>query len=143
MPRQRRHWSVVNTRFDGAHSANTVWKRWKTGARPVFKSWVTYEDCLPQPLYALRTYAHPKVTRAYFEAQRALQAMQGQDQVWLAGMYTHDVDCHESAVLSAVRVAHRLAPGTARLRALTAPPPRPDPPQPVRRWPGVVRRRRR
>jgi uncharacterized protein len=59
------------------------------------------------------------VTRAYFEAQRALRGMQGQDNVWLAGVYTHDVDCHESAVLSAVHVAEHFVPATERLRALT------------------------
>ena len=28
MPADARHWSVVNIRHDGAHSLNTVWKRW-------------------------------------------------------------------------------------------------------------------
>jgi uncharacterized protein len=119
MPRRQRHWSVFNTGFDGAHSASTVWKPWNTGTRPIFRSWVTYENHLPTPLYALRTYEHPKVTRAYFEAQRALHMMQGQDNVWLAGVYTHDVDSHESAVLSAVHVAEQIAPATERLCALT------------------------
>jgi uncharacterized protein len=119
MPRRQRHWSVFNTGFDGEHSASTVWKPWNTGSLPIFRSWVTYENQLPTPLYALRTYEHPKVTRAYFEAQRALRGMQGQDNVWLAGVYTHDVDCHESAVLSAVHVAEHFVPATERLRALT------------------------
>jgi predicted NAD/FAD-binding protein len=119
MPRRRRHWSVFNTGFDDVHSASTVWKPWNAGTRPIFRSWVTYENHLPTPLYALRTYEHPKVTRAYFEAQRALHEMQGQDNVWLAGVYTHDVDCHESAVLSAVHVAEQIAPATERLLALT------------------------
>jgi uncharacterized protein len=119
MPRRRRHWSVFNTGFDGVHSASTVWKPWNTGTRPIFRSWVTYEDHLPTPLYALRTYEHPKVTRAYFEAQRVLHIMQGQDNVWLAGVYAHGVDSHESAILSAVHVAEHLAPATERLRALT------------------------
>ncbi len=119
MPRRQRHWSVFNTGFDGAHSTSTVWKPWNTGSRPIFRSWVTYENHLPTPLYALRTYEHPKVTRAYFEAQQALHLMQGQDNVWLAGVYTHDVDCHESAVLSAVHIAEHFAPAEERLRALT------------------------
>lgn len=140
MPRRRRHWSVVNTRFDGAHSANTMWKRWNTGAQPVFKSWVTYEEHLPEPLYALHTYEHPRVTRSYFEAQQALDELQGQDNVWLAGMYTHDVDCHESAVVSAVRVARHLAPGTERLQALSGVTSARDQPARLRRLLQLARR---
>lgn len=119
MPRRQRHWSVFNTGFDGTHSASTVWKPWNTGSRPIFRSWITYANHLPAPLYALRTYEHPNVTRDYFEAQRTLHTMQGEDNVWLAGVYTYDVDSHESAVLSAAHVAEQLAPATERLRALT------------------------
>ena len=117
MPADRRHWSVVNIRHDGRHSSNTVWKGWRSRTL-VFKSWVTYEAHLPAPLYGLATYDHPKVNARYFEAQRNLLRGQGQDRLWLAGMYMHDVDCHESAILSAVNVARQLAPRSARLAQL-------------------------
>ncbi len=118
MPADRRYWSVVNTRYDGRHSANTVWKAWKSRAL-LLRSWVTYEARLPEPLYELVTFEHPKVNARYFEAQRSLAPCQGQGHVWLAGAYVRDVDCHESAVMSALDIARRLAPGAARLRAST------------------------
>ncbi|MEP7358482.1 MAG: FAD-dependent oxidoreductase [Anaerolineales bacterium] len=119
MPANRQHWSVVNTRFDGRHSANTVWKGWKS-RQPIFRSWVTFEPHPPEPLYALARYEHPKVNAAYFAAQPRLAAIQGRQQLWLAGAYLQDVDCHESAILSAIDIARRLAPNSTRLRALVA-----------------------
>jgi predicted NAD/FAD-binding protein len=118
MPRDRRHWSVVNIRSDGRYSHTTSWKPWR-GQPPVFKSWVTYSSALPDPLYSLVTYQHPWVDSAYFQTQQQIRAMQGQKGVWFAGMYTHDIDCHESAVQSAVRVARALSPKSSRLTALT------------------------
>jgi len=117
MPANRQHWSVVNTRYDGHYSANTVWKGWRS-RQPIFKSWVTYEARLPEPLYGVATFDHPSVTASYFEAQKQLVRRQGQNRVWLAGMYMHDVDCHESAILSAVQVARKLAPNATRLKQL-------------------------
>jgi predicted NAD/FAD-binding protein len=117
MPADRRNWSVVNTRYDGRYSANTVWKGWKS-REPIFRSWVTFEQRPPEPLYALAHFDHPKVNAAYFGAQPRLAAAQGQRQLWLAGAYLQDVDCHESAILSAVNIARQLAPHSARLRQL-------------------------
>jgi predicted NAD/FAD-binding protein len=118
MPAKREHWSVVNTRYDGRHSANTVWKGWKS-REPIFRSWVTFEPHLPEPLYAVAHFEHAKVNAHYFGAQPRLAALQGRGQLWLAGAYLQDVDCHESAILSAVTIAQRLAPHSARLRQLT------------------------
>lgn len=117
MPADEEDWSVINIRHDGAHSLNTVWKPWASRAA-IFKSWVTFETRRPDPLYRLTTYDHPKVSPAYFEAQRAIGKLQGRNNLWLAGMYTHDADCHESAVISAVNVARRLAPASERLGRL-------------------------
>jgi predicted NAD/FAD-binding protein len=119
MPADRRYWSVANIRYDGRHSANTVWKGWKSRA-PLFRSWVTYEARLPEPLYALARFDHPKVNARYFAAQPRLAAAQGRSQLWLAGVYLRDIDCHESAVLSAIHLARRLAPESDRLKALLA-----------------------
>src|SRR5205085_5348788 len=76
MPSNRQHWSVVNTRYDGRHSANTIWKGWKS-RQPIFRSWITFEAHPPEPLYAVANFEHPKVNAAYFDAQPHLAAMQG------------------------------------------------------------------
>jgi predicted NAD/FAD-binding protein len=117
MPASEKHWSVFNIQNDEGRSALTVWKKWKSKT-PLFKSWVNYEPRLPEPLYALETYEHPKVTPRYFEAQRSLARLQGQRNLWLAGLYTHDIDSHESAVLSAVKLAQQLDPQSANLKLL-------------------------
>ncbi len=117
MPPKREHWSTVNIRYDGTLSQFTVWRGMKHGAR-IFKSWVTRDATMPDPLYALATYQHPQVDTNYFALQKRLQAFQGQHNIWLAGMYMVDVDCHESAVLSGMRVAQQLAPDAPRLRQL-------------------------
>jgi predicted NAD/FAD-binding protein len=121
MPADEQHWSVANIRYDGRNSQNTIWKRWKSKL-PIFKSWSTYESHMPEPLYAAVTYDHPKVNRQYFEAQRRLAALQGKDGLWFAGMYTHDVDSHESAVTSGIKVAQQLDPQSTRLKRLLGAP---------------------
>jgi len=117
MPPKRRHWSVVNIRHDDQYSQFTIWKKWKS-AVPVFKSWITHDQRQPEPLYKVVKYWHPQVDAAYFTAQKMLQRHQGVNNLWLAGMYMHDVDCHESAVISAIKVAQALAPDSSRLRQL-------------------------
>jgi predicted NAD/FAD-binding protein len=117
MPASEKDWSVLNIRHDGARSSLSVWKKWKSRT-PVFKSWVTFDPRPPEPLYFSATYEHPKIGLRYFEAQRSLVALQGQNNLWLAGLYTHDVDSHESAILSAVKVAERLDPQSANLKRL-------------------------
>lgn len=119
MPRDEASWSVVNARWDGEHSSLTVWNRRR--GLPVFKSWVTYDDELPDPLYAVAAYEHGMITPEYFDAQATLKGLNGAHGLWLAGLYMHDVDSHESAIRSAVTVAYALAPDSPRLRALVTP----------------------
>jgi predicted NAD/FAD-binding protein len=119
MPADRRDWSVFNIRCGGKHGLSTVWKGW-AGRAAVFRSWVTFEPRLPDPLYSLTAYEHPKPTPAYFDVQRVVAERQGRDNLWLAGTYTRGVDSHESAVASAVAIALRLNPTSPRLRRLTA-----------------------
>ena len=116
MPDRESAWSVVNARWDGSHSQLSIWNR--EHGLPVFKSWVTFDAELPEPLYAVATYEHGKVTPEYFDAQRRLKDLQGLGGVWLAGLYTDDADSHEGAVRSAVTVAESLAPGSKRLAQL-------------------------
>ncbi|MCC2032464.1 FAD-dependent oxidoreductase [Microbacterium allomyrinae] len=116
MPRDEAAWSVVNARADGAHSSLSIWS--PARGVPVFKSWVTYDAEPPQPLYATATYQHGLIDTTYFDAQRRLRPLQGNHDVSLAGLYTADADSHESAILSAVAVAERLAPESHRLTRL-------------------------
>jgi len=116
MPSDKSAWSVVNARWDGAHSSLSIWDPER--GLPIFKSWVTFDERMPEPLYALARYEHGKVTPDYFDAQKRLRELQGGDGLWLAGLYTHDADSHESAIRSAVAVAQRLAPESPRLRRL-------------------------
>jgi uncharacterized protein len=117
MPVREKNWSVVNVRYDGKHASSTVWHPTRS-KRPIFRSWVTYDAELPSSLYALTMYEHAKVNPQYYAAQKRLRALQGRDHLWLAGLYMHDIDCHESAVVSAVKVAQQLAPDSTNLRKL-------------------------
>ncbi len=117
MPANPDHWSVVNTRYETTHSSNTFYKKWRS-KRPIFRSWVTYDQEMPTSLYHIRTYDHLKITLEHFRAQRNLIPQQGENNLWLAGLYMHDIDCHESAVMSAVNVAQKLDPQSDNLRKL-------------------------
>lgn len=124
MPAEESDWSTANIRHDGIHSALTISKPWMREL-PVFRSWITYSvglpsHTLPEPLYALRHYHHPKVTAAYFAAQDALIPLQGENNLWIAGFYTTGPDSHNSAILSATLIAQTLAPHEARLKKLTS-----------------------
>ena len=117
MPPEEKHWSVVNLRYDGRYCQNTVWKRWKS-ARPIFRSWVTFDAHLPAALYAQIEYRHVKINLDYYQAQKNLIALQGSNQLWLAGLYMHDIDSHESAIMSAVNIARMLDPQSINLQKL-------------------------
>jgi len=116
MPADERDWSIVNVRHDGRHAHSTVWKPWR--GRRLFRSWLTFEEQVPEPLHELVVFDHPKPTPEYFALQRALGARQGEAGLWLAGVHMHDIDSHESALLSGVNVARRLAPDALRLQRL-------------------------
>lgn len=119
MPHDRQNWSVANIFFDGEKSTLTTYKSWHSST-PVFRSWIMHKENpigypLPEPLYAIREYYHAKVNPTYFKSQRALQALQGKHNLWIAGLYMHDVDSHDSALISAISIAKLLAPQAERL----------------------------
>ncbi|WP_068470228.1 FAD-dependent oxidoreductase [Candidatus Protochlamydia phocaeensis] len=128
MPDSEQDWRVVNVRYDGQNSATTVYKKWLSPSNPIFKSWITYdvrpsqdkEGPLPDPLYALAYYEHPLADLNYFQVQKALGMVQGEQNLWFAGNYTHDNDSHESAIVSAINIAQQLAPQAERLAKITA-----------------------
>ncbi len=123
MPADKSRWSVVNIRFDNKEAATTIYKPWLSAPNnPVFRSWITYQigasPKLPESLYALKHFYHGKVTPAYFDAQKRLAVMQGQHNMWFAGIYTHDEDSHNSALISSINIAQKLAPDSKRLSLL-------------------------
>lgn len=126
MPEDKDDWSVANVRYDGKQSAMTFHKSWEGAPRPVFRSWLTFDvrpetakgSPLPDPLYSTVHYWHPKVNLKYFQTQKAVQILNGNRHLWFAGVYTEDVDSHESVILSAIRVAKALAPHSTRLYQL-------------------------
>jgi predicted NAD/FAD-binding protein len=117
MPAEKNHWSVFNVRCSKEGSFTTVWRQQRIPF-PVFKSWVNSAAPLPEPLYELTRYEHAFMDAEHFQAQQRLAALQGQSNLWFAGAHTHDIDCHESAVQSAIHVARRLAPGSGNLARL-------------------------
>jgi uncharacterized protein len=119
MPAEEKYWSVVNLRYNGRYCQNTVWKKWKS-VRPIFRSWVTFDAHMPDALYKVINYRHVKVNLNYYQAQKNLISLQGRNQLWLAGLYMHDIDCHESAILSAVNIARKLDPQSLNLQELGA-----------------------
>jgi predicted NAD/FAD-binding protein len=119
MPASRGDWSVINHVFERDHRAMTEWSGHHL-RRPVFRSWVPAGAPEPARVHARKDFPHLVVTRHNAVLQRRLEQSQGRARVWLAGMYTTDVDDHESALLSAVRVASVLAPESPTLRQLSA-----------------------
>jgi hypothetical protein len=47
-----------------------------------------------------------------------VEQLQGNHNLWFAGMWTYNNDSHESAVISAIKIAERLAPNSDRLNIL-------------------------
>jgi predicted NAD/FAD-binding protein len=117
MPSDRACWSTVNKIFDGRSCAITSWEIDNRGV-DLFRSWITHADREPEKCYATFKYRHPHPNPAYFAAQRALEAHQGKEGLWLAGMYAAGYDNHEGALLSALRVARSLAPDAPRVKPL-------------------------
>jgi predicted NAD/FAD-binding protein len=115
MPKDKRDWSVANVCYERGRSAMTVYKHWKLDPqKPIFRSWLPHEDYMPRNIFALERFEHQKVTPAYFKAQEILKSLQGNNNVWLVGLYMDDLDSHESAVASALKVARKIVPHGTR-----------------------------
>jgi len=119
MPVARGDWSSCNFIYDGACCETTIWSGCLDKS-DVFKSWVTHGSALPKHLHGLYTYYHPLMTPEYFQAQRRLGALRGEDGLWIIGSYTEDIDSHESGLRSAIKLARRLSPSSRNLKRLVA-----------------------
>jgi uncharacterized protein len=117
MPRDRTSWSVANFRATARGGALTVWKPWQS-AKPLFRSWVTGEPHVLGSEVGRFKFRHPIGNAKYYAAQKALAALQGRANIWFAGSYVPDNDCHESAVASSISIAKALAPGSRRLASI-------------------------
>lgn len=124
MPIHKNDWSVANIRFDNGNGSSTTYKSWKSET-PIFRSWVTYDMppyMMPgrviNPVYALVNFMHQKLNATYFDVQKYITSFQGEKNLWFAGLYTHDIDSHESAIVSAIKAAQYLAPSSERLKEL-------------------------
>jgi predicted NAD/FAD-binding protein len=107
----------VNVRHDGRRSVLTEWAGMDQGA-PVFRSFSAGEPVVAEHVRRVEAFNHPIVTPGHYAIQRDLAALQGRSGVWAAGLYTRDVDNHQSALASAMRVARALSPASRNLRAL-------------------------
>jgi predicted NAD/FAD-binding protein len=119
MPPHRGDWAHNNLFVDGDATWMSDWQGLRGGV-PVIRTWLRKGRALPEPLYAQRSYHHVLMTPENAVLQRRIAALQGQAGVWVTGMYTVDVDNHESALLSAVPPAKALAPRSRNLARLLA-----------------------
>ncbi|MCL5875118.1 MAG: FAD-dependent oxidoreductase [Candidatus Dependentiae bacterium] len=117
MPKNKKDWSVANVWYNGKNSILTTHKPWHS-SMPLFRSWLMDDFPDPKPLYAISKYHHAQVTPTYFQVQQELSVLQGEHNVWIAGLYTQDIDSHESALTSALKIAEQLAPGSTRYNAI-------------------------
>jgi len=125
MPPSKSDWRVINVRYDGAHAAMTMYKDWKSSS-PIFKTWLTYdvrspndkEGLLPANIYAMVNYKHPVPDKNYYDVQKEIKRLQGQQHIWFAGVWAFDNDSHESAIASAEEVAKAIEPTAERLKVL-------------------------
>ncbi len=113
MPAEPKSWSVANFRASGDSAALTVWKPWKS--KTVFRSWTTGKGHTYRSEHGRFCFRHPVGNSKYYWVQDAIRVLQGTKSIWFAGACVQDNDCHESAVMSALAVARRLAPGSGRI----------------------------
>jgi len=118
MPPRREDWRVANIRWDGEAARLNVWVG-REGNADVFTSYVG--DRLPDPCFNVSTFHLPLITPSFHRAQAELSGLQGKHKIWFTGDWTHDIGCHEDAVVSAIRACEAIDPALARLTALRSP----------------------
>jgi predicted NAD/FAD-binding protein len=125
MPAHRSDWSGFNVLTDGPYCEPSMWFgafRDGDAYKNVYKSWVSHRAELPRETIATFDYLHAHETPDLARAQTALGALQGNQGLWFAGTHMTDVASQESALVSAINVAKRLAPGSVNLARVLAVP---------------------
>ncbi len=117
MPRERFRWTNLNVRYDGTHAWTTEWAGRDLDV-DVFRTWLPEGHAEPARVEHRRSFRHLLVDGKSRSRQLEIARLQGQEGVFLAGMYTCDVDNHESVAQSAVTVAERLSPHSPQLALL-------------------------
>ncbi|MFC6882223.1 MULTISPECIES: FAD-dependent oxidoreductase [Actinomadura] len=119
MPPDPAHWASSNLVTDGVSCETSDWLGPVHGV-DVFKSQIVKRDRLPRRLLHRADFQHFLITPATVRARRRLESAQGAGGLYFAGNHTNGVTSQESALLSAVEVARRISPDSARLRSLLA-----------------------
>jgi len=118
MPPRRADWRVANVCWDGERSGLNVWIG-RDGKHDIFTSYLGAR--VPDRCHHVSTFHLPLFTPGFHDAQEELARRQGDNHLWFAGDWTHDIGCHEDAVVSAMRVCEALDPTSPRLAALRSP----------------------
>jgi len=114
VPPEEYFWSFLNCRIQDAYCEASMWLApVLTDVPPsigtkLWKSWVTHRDRQPAQVLHETEFKHMLPTAATVRAQSELRSLQGQDGIWLAGGYMYPYDSQETALRSAIRVAHGL-----------------------------------
>jgi len=115
MPHRRKVWSAWNFLSNGDGDAGrpapvTYWLNRLQGIpndTPLFVSLNPSTEPDPSLVHGEFNYAHPLFDNHSFDAQQALDAVQGRGGVWYTGAWL-GYGFHEDGLASAVRVAHAL-----------------------------------
>lgn len=115
MPGNKNEWSLANVKFNGVYSALTIYKQMNMQI-PIFRSWVTYDTKMPHSLHSIQRFKHTLSTPSVFHLKNEIDNVQGLNNLWFAGVYAAGVNAHESAIVSAIEVAKKLAPNAEKLK---------------------------
>lgn len=118
MPPARADWSLANICPHGDSSAYTSWAGHDFGRTPIFRGWTTGSPDEIREVRDVHRWMHTMMTPTVGDVQQVVARDQGKGQIWLAGLYTIDIDSHESALRSASTVIEALAPDCSLLKWL-------------------------
>jgi predicted NAD/FAD-binding protein len=114
MPASPGDWGLLNVFVEGDKAWATEWSGY-TERLPVFRTWLPRGYALPRDVVHEERFRHLVVTTESPALHRRIADLQGSEGLYLAGMYTTDVDNHESALRSAHAVGRALAPHAPNL----------------------------
>jgi predicted NAD/FAD-binding protein len=118
MPARRTEWSLANVVPHGEGHAFTSWVGHDFDRAPIFRGWTTGSVEDVEHVHEIHRWRHLEMTPEVAKVQASVERDQGVGQIWLTGLYTTDIDSHESAVRSALRVIEALAPDSTLLAQL-------------------------
>lgn len=90
----------------------------EVGGRPVYRSWVTWSDRMPEPRHAIFEFRHVRPDPVLFRVQARLAEWEERSGLRFAGSWTNGWDCHETAVRSGIKAASLIDPALRRLSLL-------------------------